>query len=112
MKKQKVAQFPLENGGYVLMEIDAPVSDRISRADEVAQKVQKTFEDALESIKPSANAIIKKLRTLNEPADEVEVKFGVKMNAGLDFVVAAGNAEANYEITLKWKQENNNGQTS
>jgi hypothetical protein len=41
------------------------------------------------------------VRSLNEPADEVEVKFGLKMSAELGAIVASGTAEANYEITLK-----------
>ena len=109
---KRTIEFLSENGDSILMEVDLPASNRIGLGDEIAQKAQKTFESALDTIQPSASTIIKKLRSLNEPASEVEVKFSIKMNAGLDFVVAAGNAEANYEITLKWKQELQNDRTA
>jgi hypothetical protein len=52
-----------------------------------------------------------KVRSLNEPADEVEVKFGLKMSAELGAIVASGTAEANYEITLKWKRDSKDDHT-
>ena len=34
--------------------------------------------------------------------DEVEVKFGVKVNGGTNWLVAKAATEANFEITLTW----------
>lgn len=107
---KRIVEFPLENGESVLVEVDE-ASDRIGLGDEIAEKAQKTFETALNTVKPVANTIIDKVRSLNQPANEVEVKFGIKMTAGLGAVVASGNAEVNYEITLKWKQEPKNAST-
>lgn len=108
---KRIVEFPLESGGSILVEVDEPAltDDRIGLRDEVAQKAQKTFESALDSVKPLANAIMTKVRSLNQPADEVEVKFGVKMSAELGAVIASGNGEVNYEITLKWNRESHNG---
>jgi hypothetical protein len=108
---KRIVEFPLESGESILVEVDEP-SDRIGLGDEIAEKAQKTFESALSTIKPVASTIINKVRSLNEPANEVEVKFGIKMTAGLGAVVASGNAEVNYEITLKWKQQSKDGGTS
>lgn len=72
--------------------------------DGVVQQAEQTLEKALSSIKPVANAIIKKVQDLNKPADAVEVKFGIKMNGKLGAVIASGSAEVNYEITLKWNK--------
>ncbi len=104
---KRIVEFPLENGDSILVEVDQPaiIDDRIGLRDELAQKAQQTFESALEKVNPVANAIINKMRSLNQPADEVEVKFGVKMSAELGAVIASGTGEVNYEITLKWKQE-------
>jgi hypothetical protein len=38
---------------------------------------------------------------MNEPADEIEVKFGVKLTGTIGAVLTAGG-EASYEVTLKW----------
>ncbi len=108
---KRIVEFPLENGDSILVEVDEPAltDDRIGLRDEVTQKAQRTFESALDTVKPLANAIMTKVRSLNEPADEVEVKFGVKMSVELGAVIASGNGEVNYEITLKWKRESHNG---
>ncbi|HAA31447.1 MAG TPA: hypothetical protein DCE56_31730 [Cyanobacteria bacterium UBA8553] len=108
---KRIVEFPLESGDSILVEVDQP-SDRIGLGDEIAEKAQKTFESALSTIKPVASTIIQKVRSLNEPANEVEVKFGIKMTAELGAVVASGTTEVNYEITLKWKQESNHGGTA
>ena len=109
---KRIVEFPLENGDFILVEVDEPsASDRIGLGDEIVEKAQKTFESALNAIKPVASTVINKVRSLNEPADEVEVKFGIKMTAGLGAIIASGTGEVNYEITLKWKQESKNGGT-
>ena len=107
---KRIVEFPLENGDSILIEVDEQ-SDRIGLGDEIIEKAQKTFESALNTIKPVASTILNKVRSLNEPANEVEVKFGIKMTAGLGAVIASGNGEVNYEITLKWKQEFKDGGT-
>src|SRR4028119_1463686 len=102
-----IVEFPLESGDSVLVEVNEPDNsdDRISIKDELTHKAQQTFEAALERVKPVASAIMTKVRSLNEPADEVEVKFGLKMSAELGAVIASGSAEVNYEVTLKWQQK-------
>lgn len=104
---KRIIEFPLESGDSILVEVDEPglTDDRIGLRDEMIQKAQKTFESALEQVKPIANVIMTKVNSLNQPADEVEVKFGIKMSAELGAVIASGNGEVNYEITLKWKKE-------
>ncbi|WP_375498522.1 CU044_2847 family protein [uncultured Nostoc sp.] len=106
---KRLIQFPLEDGSYILVEVDKPESEdsigRIGRQEDLLQKAEQTFETALEGIKPIANTIINKLRTLNQPANEVEVKFGIKMSAEAGAIIASASIEGNYEITLKWKQK-------
>jgi hypothetical protein len=108
----RIVQFPLEDGSFIYVEVDENLStqeptvdDRISITDEVTQKASQTFEQALSAIQPIASAVINKVKSLNEPANEVEVKFGVKMSGELGAVIAKGNAEVNYEITLKWNNK-------
>jgi hypothetical protein len=44
------------------------------------------------------------LRGLNTPADEVEVKFGLKLTAEAGAIFSSVGGEVSYEITLKWNQ--------
>jgi hypothetical protein len=103
-KVKKIVEFALEDGDSVLIEVSQS-NDRIGIPDRITEKANKTFESALNTVKPIANTIMDKILELNQPASEVEVKFGIKMTAGLGAIVASGSADINYEITLKWKQE-------
>ena len=116
----KLVKFQLDDDdeSFVYVEVDEklPVSsnknkdkdkDLIGKGglkDGVVQQAEQTLGKALSSIKPVANAIIEKVQDLNQPADAVEVKFGIKMSGELGAVIASGSAEVNYEITLKWNK--------
>ncbi|MFM6349333.1 MAG: CU044_2847 family protein [Dolichospermum sp.] len=110
---KQIVEFTLESGESIFIELDqaAETDDRISLRDQVVHKATQTFESALETVKPIANAIITKVSSLKQPADEVEVKFGIKISAQLGAVVASGNSEVNYEITLKWKKDSQDAPT-
>lgn len=106
---KNLIEFPLEDGTSIFVEVDNDESDggviKASRSGEVAIKASQTFESALEKVKPIAQTVISKLRSLHDSPDEVEVGFGLKLNAGVGAVVASTSMEANYTITLRWKKE-------
>ena len=102
-------EFPLEDGGSIVVEVDEPAPEggvvRAARPGEIAATAGQTFEAALERIKPAAGTIIAKLRGLSDAPDEVLVEFGLKLSAEAGVFVAAAGVEANYKVTLKWKRE-------
>ena len=107
----RLIEFDLEEGGSILVEGEAkgpepggmvPASRGV---EEVPEKARQSFEAALDKVRPAAAAIIKKLRALHDPPDEVEVEFGLKMSAEAGAFVAAAGVEANYKVTLTWKQK-------
>jgi hypothetical protein len=102
-------EYPLEDGGSLLVQVQAPPSEgrifEAARAGDVIEKAEETFEQALDSVKPAASAIIDKLRDLTDPPDEIEVAFGLTLNAKAGAVVASAGVAANYAITLTWKRE-------
>jgi hypothetical protein len=107
MKEKQLAQFSLSDGTTTfLVEVDDPEDRTIQRvalpSGKQVLKVQQTFEEALKNIKPVASTIISKLRDLDQPADEVEVKFGIKLTADAGAIFASVGGEVTYEITLKW----------
>ncbi|HBB32237.1 MAG TPA: hypothetical protein DDZ80_23645 [Cyanobacteria bacterium UBA8803] len=92
------------------MEVDEPEStsavERVALpSGQLALKAQQSFEEALDKVKPVASTIISKLRSLNTPADEVEVKFGLKLTAEAGAIFSSVGGEVSYEITLKWNQK-------
>ncbi len=103
---KRLVEFPLEDGGTILVEVDVPEEMGMvpaARGGEVVHRAQQTFEAAVGKIRPAAQVIIGKLRTLHDPPDEIEVEFGLKMSAEAGAIVAAGGVEANYKVKLTWK---------
>ncbi|MFN3763514.1 MAG: CU044_2847 family protein, partial [Anaerolineae bacterium] len=56
-------------------------------------------------VRPVAEAVVRKLRGLSDPPDQVEVEFGLKLSAEAGAFLAAAGTEANYKVTLTWKRE-------
>ena len=107
---KRLIEFPLEDGDLILVEVDVDeevgglVSTASDGRNDVPVKATMTFEAAMEKVKPAAVAIVKKLKALSDPPDEMEVSFGLKLSADAGAVVASAGIEANYTVTLKWKR--------
>jgi len=111
---KRLVEFPLEDGSTILVEVDEPESiggaARVARDHKTIEKAKQTFETALDKIKPTANAVIAKLRDLYEAPDEVTVEFGLKLSAEAGIVLAAAGIEANYKVMLTWKKQEKKNQ--
>jgi Trypsin-co-occurring domain 1 len=109
MTDKRLAQFSLEDGTTFLVEVDEPESKAVERVSapsgQTVLKAQQTFEAALDQVKPVASVILSKLKQLDTPASEVEVKFGIKLTVDAGAIFASVGSEVNYEITLKWNKE-------
>lgn len=105
----RLVEFKLSEESSILVEVDELESPGLSpvavRPGRVAAEAQKTFEQALDKLDLDTMASIlkKKLGEMREPANEVEVSFGVKLSGQIGAVITAG-AEATYQITLKWNK--------
>jgi hypothetical protein len=64
----------------------------------------RTLEEALDRIRPIANAVIQKINSIDIVPDELEVKFGIKLSADANIIVSKTSAEANFEFKLVWKK--------
>ena len=105
----ELAQFPLSDGGVVVVETDSASfsSGRVMRgsgAETAIATANATFESALQTVRAAAEGILNQLRALKEPPDEVAVEFGVKMGAETGAVIAKASTEANFKINLSWKK--------
>lgn len=104
---KQIVEYSLEEGGSILVEADVPEAsgfERVSRVGDIV-KATKTFDEALNRVKPAAQKIIHKLRDLADPPDEVTVTFGIKLGAKAGALIAAADVEANYTVTLVWKRK-------
>ncbi|HNY34003.1 MAG TPA: CU044_2847 family protein [Methanothrix soehngenii] len=102
-------EYPLEEGGSILVEVDMPESEgRLVRAaspDNLTVKVASSFENALASIKPLANAVVSRLNNISHPPDEIGVEFGMSFKADGNAILTRVGADANFKVSLKWKNE-------
>lgn len=98
------------DGDAILVEVDLPATagdDRI-RAGKPGQKIAEaavSFEEALGSIKTVAQGVVRQIKELGDPPDEVVVGFGIKLTGSANIVLASGSAEANLEVTLTWTSD-------
>jgi len=102
-------EYPLQEGGSILVEVDVPESEgaliKVASASDLTIKAATTFEDALGSIKPLANAVVSKLQNLNYPPDEIGVEFGVSFKADGNAILTRVGADASFKVNLNWKRE-------
>jgi hypothetical protein len=100
-------EYELEDGLTIL--IEAPEDEttgvvRVAKDSDgnIIKRSEKKFSEALDSIRVQAALMRKKLEDLR--ADDVEVTFGLTTTGELgNFAVGKVGLEANYEVTLKWK---------
>ena len=105
MGKQLVT-YILDDGSEIVVEVDVPQAGMMpATRGGVGEKGRRSFEKALESLRPAAQAVLAKLRSLTEPPDEVTVEFGLKLGAEAGAILAASSMEANYKVTLTWKRK-------
>jgi hypothetical protein len=105
---KQLVEFPLEDGTTLLVEINEAEDGglvKASRAGDAIEKAQQTLEKSLEKVQPAAQFIIQQLRKLHDAPNEIQVVFGLKLNAEAGVVLASGSIEANYTVTLKWVKE-------
>lgn len=110
---KRLVEFPTENGDVILAEVEdleprGGTTRRGLATSAVVERAQTSFEDALEKAQPMASGLVKRLRSISDAAgnspDEVQVEFGLILNAQAGAVLAAASAGANYKVTLKWKK--------
>lgn len=109
--EKELAQFSLADGeATFLVEVDPPDSptiERIARVDmqQTVIKAKQSLDDALEQVQPIASRVLTKLRDgLPEQADEIEVTFGLKLNAEAGVVFSSVGGEVTFEVKLKWEK--------
>jgi hypothetical protein len=91
-------------GGTVLVEVadDEPGIERAARVDEVVVKARASLEGALDQVRAFANATLLRLEDLARQPEQVEVEFGIRLNAEAGAVIARTQAEGHLQVTLTW----------
>ncbi len=101
---KRLVEFPLEEGGSILVQIDEPETGGTIRAgrDETIEKARDTFEEALNRVLPAAKSVVEKLQRMGSRPDEIEVNFGITLSAHAGAFIALASAEANFGVIVRW----------
>ncbi len=112
---KRLVEFPLEEGGSIIIEVDEPEREGITRAGrgDTIIKAKETLEGALNHILPATKSIVEKLRSIGNSPNEIEIGFGVKLTTDAKAIIASAGAEANFDVTMRWtsKQEETSSQS-
>jgi hypothetical protein len=105
---KRLVEFPLDQGGSVLVEVDEPSAGPVTRGigrDRVGlvEEADKTFEDATAAVTPAARSLIARLRSIDNPPDEVGIVFGVQLSAQTGAFIASVAAQANFTVSMTWR---------
>lgn len=105
---KRLVEFPLEQGGSVMVEVDeppgGPVMRGIGRAGPtLAERTDKTFEEATAAVTPAATSLIAQLRSISNPPAEIGIEFGVQLSAQTGAFIASAAAAANFKVSMTWR---------
>jgi Trypsin-co-occurring domain 1 len=104
----RLVEFPLQDGGTVLVQVDeaaaGPATRGLGDRRLVTERAQQTFEQAITRVQPAAQALISRLRALADAPDEVGVEFGLELSAEAGAFIAMASSTANFKVTLTWRR--------
>jgi hypothetical protein len=105
---KRLVEFPLDQGGSVVVEVDEPLGGAVTRGlgkdrSSLVEEADKTFEDATAAVTPAARSLIARLRSIEDPPDEVGIVFGVQLSAQTGAFIASVAAEANFTVSMTWR---------
>ncbi|UJW28630.1 hypothetical protein L3Q67_25525 [Saccharothrix sp. AJ9571] len=98
---RQVVDYVLEDGTRVGFEIEPPPGFHpAGRLGETIGKVREAVGPAVRA----AQEVLSEVRAASSP-DELQVKFGVKVSGETKWLIATGKGEANFEVTLIYKNQ-------
>jgi Trypsin-co-occurring domain 1 len=105
---RRLVEFPLEDGGSVLVQVEAdaagPVTRGLGDRHGVTEQARQTFEQAVARVQPAAQALVGRLRAVADAPEEIGVEFGLELSAEAGAFIAAASSTANFRVTLTWRR--------
>ena len=109
----RLVQYDLGDNEKLLIEVDSSsaiprrpgdpnTAGRVTRkgVGQVVEEAGQRFEEAIDTIRPTAELIVNRLKGLSP--GEISVEFGIKLGAEAGAVITKAITEANFKIDLKW----------
>jgi hypothetical protein len=98
----ELASFALSNSMRVTVESPAGTGVAPAGLRPRIVQAQQTLREALEPVTAAAAEVIEKFRELPGQPQEIEIQFGVKLDAALGAVIATTSVGTHLDITLRW----------
>lgn len=102
---KQLVRFETEDHTTIEVEVDDEELgfERASRLDDLTVKAATTLDSAIERVGVAIASAVKKLREQVPDPDQLEVTFGIRLNAHLGAVIASAEGEGHLEVRLIWK---------
>jgi hypothetical protein len=116
MAQLPLVEFPLEDGGSVLIETDEtlPLLETQDAERQVTRGLRPlrsapgevvtaghSLEAALGAVRPAVEAVTRLMRQM--APDNWEVTFGIKLSAQTGALIARGGLEGNFQVRMTWQ---------
>lgn len=99
----QLVRFELVEGNSVVVELDdSDDTYRVAGNDGLIAVARASFEAGLSGVRAAALTALNEFRDGSAPPDEVEVEFGVNLNAQAGAVIAKGGVESHLKVRLLW----------
>jgi Trypsin-co-occurring domain 1 len=107
---KRLVEFPLEQGGSVVIEVEEPLAGPVTRGlgkdrSTLVEEADKSFEDATAAVTPAARSLLARLRSIEDPPDEIGIVFGVQLSAQTGAFIASVAAQANFTVSMTWRRQ-------
>jgi len=79
-----------------------PGLERAGRTADLLRDASQSLEQALAQVRDAAAAAVTQFVEMQRRPDEVELKFGVKLDAQAGAVIARTGLQGHFEVKLKW----------
>jgi len=92
----QIVSYQLDDSTTVQFEFEPPPGFSPAGAGEIAGRVREAVGPAVEA----AKTVLDKVKDARP--NQVELRFGIKVSGGANWLVAKATGEANFEISLTW----------
>ena len=108
---QRLVEFPLQDGGSVLVQVDdpPPANGSVTRGWRdgdlrVLEQSELTFERAVAKVQPAVQSLVGGLRSMPDPPEEIHVEFGMQLSAEVGAFVAGISSTGNFKVSVMWRR--------
>ncbi len=105
----ELMSFPVDAENAVLVEVDLdqPEIGPVSRVGDLIMSAATSFDGALAQVREAASIALATFRDMDVRPDEVQVEFGVKLNAQAGAVIAKTGVDGHLKVKLTLRRAEN-----